>query len=247
MKRGDHKMWGQWSVNALAVPTSTDRYIRSVCNFAVPTGSILLAPEPYKSRLRAMGIGTGPAGNMMALRELGCIYEEEFARAMARVDAGDWEGLFEFLGSHPDRLTDGRVWDTLRRWLDSLPGDRLDALEQKLSQVKKRGCPIHEDDARQIIAGIGEGLYQGVSMTYRLRHSSDWDSKRRSESSLKDRLATWRAVYFQWALTGVRQYLVHMSAPTTSTMHVWNSSPSVGRQIAGFHPQGAPSDRSAWA
>jgi hypothetical protein len=247
MKRGDHKMQGQWCVNALAVPTPTDQYIRWVCNFAVPTGAVSLAPKPYKSRLRALGIGTGLAANMMALRELGCIYEEEFAQAMARINAGDWEGLFEFIGNDPDRLSDERVWEALRRWLDSLPGDRLDALEQKLRQLKKRGCSIHEDDARQIVAHIGEGVYQGVSMTYRLRHSSDWDSKKRSEFSLKDRLDTWRPVYFQRALTRVRRHLAHINAPATSITHVWNSSPSVSHQIAGFHPRGAPYDRSAWA
>jgi hypothetical protein len=154
MKRGDHKMRGQWSVNALAVPTPTDHYIRWVCNSAVPTGAVSLAPEPYKSRLRALGIGTGPAANMTVLRELGCIYEEELARAMGRVDAGDWEGLFELLGSDPDRLADVRVWENLRRWLDSLPGDRVDALE-KIALTRGGRC---------ISNGLSRG-YAGISLT----------------------------------------------------------------------------------
>jgi hypothetical protein len=239
MKRGKFKMQGLWSVRGLAVPTPIDHYIRWVCDFGVPTAAVSLAPEPYKSRLRLLGIGTGPTANIRALRELGCIYEEEVARAMAHVDAGDWEGLFDFLGSDPDRLTDERVWDALRRWLDSLPGNRLGALDQKLGQLKKRGWPMHEDDARRIVAGVGEGVYQGVSMTYRLRHPGDWDPKRRSESSLKDRLDTWRPIYFQRALTGVGRYLAHMSAPATSITHVWNSPPFSGHEIAGFHPRGA--------
>ncbi len=202
MRRGDHPgHQGRWRIT-LEVQTAIDRDGRERLNYAEPTGSLSLLPEPWKSPLRGLLAGTAPVPSktMTVFRFLRGRYEEDRREAIARVQAGDGEALFAFIGSDEHRLHDREVLKALGEWVaEQIPRIGLSAVLQKLHEVEKQVHPIHLADGRRLLAALGEQMYQGRPIKNALEHAGDWDPKReerggkgRHPDTLAEQLDKWR-------------------------------------------------------
>ena len=231
MKRGKRPQdQGDWRVQS-SVSTAGDRISRQQLNWALPTGAFSLAPQPYRRQLGEVfaSVSTVTAGVQAALRFLAAEYVEQRQHAEARVQHGDWQGLFEFIGNDPHRLNDEWVQKALGPWVaQQIREGRIGSVLQKLRELDKRVHPVHEVDLRQVLSGIGEGGYQGYSNKYMFMHGSKWDPKReerahigRADDTLKERFSEGRKYYWSQAFSLSFQHLARVSGPNTNIANVW--------------------------
>jgi hypothetical protein len=231
MKRGKRPQdQGDWRVQS-SVPTSGDRISRLRLNGALPTGTFSLAPQPYRRQLGEVftSVSTVTAGVQAALQFLAGEYLEQRQHAEARVQHGDWQGLFEFIGNDPNRLNDAWVQAALGQWMtQQIREGHIESVVQKVRELDKRVHPVHEADLRQVFVGIGEGSYQGYSNKYMFMHGSQWDPKReeqagrgRAADTLKERFSEGRKYYWGQTFSLSFQYLTRVSGPNANVANVW--------------------------
>lgn len=231
MRRGEHPLDRVNSRVTPAVPTAGDRIFRQAVRWALPTGVLALAAEPHRGQLRELfaSVHAVTAGVQRVLRCLAGKYLAQRRQAEARVQQGDWEGLFEFIGDDPHRLGDEWVQGTLGRWLaHQIHARDFASAVTKLRKLAKRVHPRHEADLRQVFAGVGKGYYDGYSNKYMFTHGRHWDPilkvwgrTARADDTLKERFLQGRRYYWPQTLSLSFQRLARVSGPTRSIANVW--------------------------